>query len=224
MKAKALLIGCLLAGLTATEAKAMVRPVIVFDDFTNSTNTAANVTVSKITLGTGLQGDNAIGNYSAHSWTLENVIVPSNNDYITITLEANDNYEIDFDSFDFTSKIDSKGPASLAVYYSLDGESSFQQIGSVISPSTTLTTYSIDLSGSQFQNLTDAVTFRLYGYNASNNGGKLSLDSYAFTGTVNSGGTIEAVPEPKTLALLGVGSLLMAGHLRRTRKEGDAVA
>ncbi|WP_167599113.1 PEP-CTERM sorting domain-containing protein [Chlorobaculum sp. 24CR] len=216
MKVKALLIGCLLAALGATKADAALV-VLSATDITND----QNISASNVTFGSGLKIDNASGIYSAHHWTSATSIDSS--DYISFTFDANTGYEIDLASFDFNAEIDKNGPKSLVIEYSVGGNT-FQSVGSVIPTSTTATDYSIALNSSEFQNLTDPVEFRIYGYNAGNPGGKLSINDYSFTGSVSEAGSTGAVPEPQSLALIGVGSLLMTGYLRRVRRVADTVA
>jgi hypothetical protein len=216
LKVKALLIGCLLVALGATKADAALV-VLSATDITND----QNISASNVTFGSGLKIDNASGIYSAHHWTSATSIDSS--DYISFTFDANTGYELDLTSFDFNAKIDKHGPQSLVIEYSIGG-STFQTVGSVITPSTSATNYSIALTGSEFQNLTDPVEFRIYGFSAGNPGSKLSINDYSVIGTVNESGGIGAVPEPQTLALLGVGSLVMTGYLRHSRKVAATVA
>lgn len=223
MKTKALLIGCLLAAMAGTEAQADIISMNNLDGsispgtipYTTDMITALHVTASGIALSQDLTGDSATGSYSSHGWSLNET--PGTNDYITFTLDANPGYEIDLSNFKFTGERSSKGPTSIVLRSSLDDYTS--NIGFVLAPTEQALDYTVEMGNdSRFQNLTDPITFRLYGYKASNNGGKFGIDDYSFNGTVN------AVPEPQTLALLGVGSVLMAGYLRRTRNEADAMA
>ncbi|NTW53662.1 MAG: PEP-CTERM sorting domain-containing protein [Chlorobaculum sp.] len=161
---------------------------------------------SGIGRGAGISASSAADRYSARSWTTAAAL--DANDYFTFTLDAIPGYEIDFASFVYTGTRSASGPSVFAFRSSLDGFAS--DIGTP-----TATGATIDLTASQFQHLTNPIEFRLYGYSAGATTGTYSVNDYTFNGTV--------VPEPNTLALVGVGSLLMLGNLRRTRKPLETV-
>jgi len=226
MKTNVLLIGCLLAALAGADASATV--VLSENELTGSItpsttpyttgiSTDSNVYASGIALGGGLTGTITNNSYTAYGWAKGNTLNTANNDYYTFTIDANTGYEIDYDTFVFNAQRTNPGPADLQLEYSIDG-GAFQTIGGVINPTTTAADYTVDLSS--LQNETGSIEFRLYGYgsNNTNSGATLSLNSYSFNGDV------AAVPEPQSLALIGVGSLLMFGYLRRTSKEAYAAA
>jgi hypothetical protein len=223
MKTKALHISCLLAAVTMPEANAdIISADNIGGQIASSTtplatsDTDPNVTASGISIGTGLSAATATSRYNASGWTTGGTI--DANDYFTFTLDANDGYVIDYSSFSFTGQ-GNGGPKFLQLEYCING-SPYQPVGTALTATTNNTRkdYSIDLSGEQFQNLTDTVTFRLYGYNAVNSTGQFSINSYSINGYV------DTAPEPQTLSLIGVGSLLMFGYLRRTRDQGDVMA
>ena len=72
--------------------------------------------------------------------------------------------------------------------------------------------YSINLSGPTYQNLTAPLTFRIYDYNPANSGGAGPDDGFS---NLLLTGTVTAVPEPTTLAILGIGGLALIGLRRR---------
>jgi hypothetical protein len=216
MKAKATAIGILFTTLTWTGANADIisKNPITGDDpglqnpYTASLYVASNSSASGIGQGSGISGKSGDDRYNASGWDTTGSL--DANDYLTFALDANDGYRINFESFVYTGTASASGPTAFAFRSSLDGFSS--DIGSPTANGTT-----IDLSGTSYQNLTDPIEFRLYGYSASSGSGTFSINDYTFNGTV------EAVPEPNTLALVGVGSMLMLGNLRRTRKQGSTV-
>ena len=72
---------------------------------------------------------------------------------------------------------------------------------------------SIDLSGAQFQNITTTTEFRFY--LSDDTGGS---DYIHRIDNVVLNGTVTAVPEPSSLALLGAGAALLAAALRRRKR------
>jgi hypothetical protein len=222
MKVASFFIGgglALLTALTFTHANAAVistnpitdpDPALSNPYITGEINDP-NITGSGIGRGTGLTAVPAIVNrYIANGWSTTSA--PGANSYFTFTLDANPGYKINFTDFVYTGQAGgANAPTSFVFRSSVDGF--VADIGSPIATGAT-----IDLSAPQFQNLTDPIEFRFYGYSAAAKAGRYSINDYTFNGTV------AAVPEPASIALLGVGSFLMGGYLRRTRHEEDAVA
>lgn len=211
MKATAFLIGSLFIALAWTDANAIVISTNaitgtnpnVDNPYVTGKIDDANITASGIGRGSGISGANANNRYNAAGWTTSGTIDVA--DYFTFTLDANDGHWINFDNFVYTGQRSAtSGPTAFSFRSSLDGFTS--DIGTP-----TATGATISLTASQYQHLTTPVEFRLYGYSASAGTGTFSVNDYTFNGTV--------VPEPGTLALVGVGSLLMLGNLRRTRKQ-----
>ena len=217
MKATAFLVGSLFTALSWTNANATV---ISKNDIDGSvpvdivTYTAGkiddpNIIASGISRGSGLTASSGTDRFNSKNWSTAATLEAT--DYVTFTLDANDGYEINFDSFVYTGQKSDSGPTAFALRSSLDGFTA--NIGSPTAAGTTIV-----LTASQFQNLTTPVEFRLYGYGAGGGTGTFSINDYSFDGTV------EAVPEPNTLALFGVGSLLMLASRHRTRKSSEMAA
>ncbi|NTW53689.1 MAG: hypothetical protein HGB15_02765 [Chlorobaculum sp.] len=225
MKAKILLIGGMLSALAGADASAAVitmNPITGTNPNTSNPYTTGMtsdytllLTATGIGRGAGITGANANNTYSATGFANGAALVPANNDYFTFTITANPGYQIDFTNFAFNGQRNAAGPSSFVLRSSVDGYTS--NIGAVITTSTSGTTYTIDLSATNFQNV-GAITFRLYGYNATSPFGQYSINDYVLNGTA------AAVPEPGAIALLGVGSLLMFVYLQRTPREADTVA
>lgn len=213
MKAAAATIGILFTALTWTGANAAVistNPITGTNPSTDNPYVTGktddpNITASGIGRGTGISASTANDRYSAKSWS--STFDPT--DYFTFTLDAKDGYELNFDSFVYTGTASGTGPTVFALRSSLDGFAT--NIGSP-----TATGKTIDLSDASYQGITSPIEFRLYGYAASGSTGTFSINDYTFNGSV------AAVPEPNTLALLGAGSLLMLANRHRTRKQAEA--
>lgn len=227
MKVKILLASCLLTATAGADASAAV---IISDSITGtipntsnpyttgmSSDYSSSLSATGIGRGSGLSGITATNTYTANGFATGIALNTANNDYYTFSITANTGYQIDFTNFSFNGQRGAFGPSSLVLRSNVDNYAN--NIGSVITTNSSGTTYAIDLSRTDFQNITD-ITFRLYGYNAGPNG-QYSVNNYQINGTVEA---VAAVPEPQSLALVGVGSVLMFGFLRRTRKETDGAA
>jgi hypothetical protein len=215
MKAKTACIGILFTSLSWTGGNATVistNPITgtnpsVDNPYVTGLSGNSNITASGIGRGSGITASTANDRYSAKNWSS----TFDSSDYFTFTLDAKDGYEINFDSVVYTGAASGTGPTTFALRSSIDEFTA--NIGSPTATGTTIT-----LTASQFQHLTTPVEFRLYGYGATGGTGTFSVNDYTFNGAV------EAVPEPGTLALVGVGSLLMLASRHRTRKSSEILA
>jgi hypothetical protein len=142
--------------------------------YTTGDNVASNLTVSGITRGNGLSGQNQNNRFTASNWSISGTI--NNNDYFEFTLTPASGYAINFTAFAYTGQV-STGTPSHVFRSSLDSYAS--NIGS---PTTAGT--SISLSASNYQNITSAITFRYYCYNMSASNTQYSINDFIFTGSV----------------------------------------
>lgn len=142
--------------------------------YTTGQTINANITVSGIGRGTGITGTNSNDRYNASAWSTGSLDV---NDYYYFTITPNSSYEIDFVSFVYAGQASGTGPTAFALRSSVDSYTA--NIGS---PTATGTT--ISLSASQFQNITSAITFRLYAFTAGASGGTFSINDFTFNGNV----------------------------------------
>ena len=163
---------------------------------------APNITASGIGRGSGINYNQAEGRYNAKGWTSANVIDVS--DYFTFTLDANNGYMLNLQSFVYTGSTSGNGPTAFSFRSSIDSFTS--NIGSPRASGGV-----INLSSNIYQNLTGPVEFRLYGFSSANGNGTFSVNDYSFNGSVSQ------TPEPETWLLIGIGSCLMLWHLRRMR-------
>ncbi|MBJ6367536.1 hypothetical protein [Snuella sedimenti] len=148
--------------------------------YTTGETIDTNITGSGIGRGSGLNPPGVTTNdrYNARSWEL----LYNANDYFYITISPNACYEIDFTSFVFNSQTSLLGPLSIEVRSSIDGYTS-----SIGSPTTGLTETlsTIDLTGSEFQNINATITFRIYAWGATNGNGTYSINDFTFNGSVS---------------------------------------
>jgi len=181
-----------------------------------ATTFGANVTNAKLSLGNvsvstsqdvyGLKLLSEDGESSSLSESI------SNNHYLEFNIVASDDYEINLQSIEMHGEGTSTSPNNVALLSSIGGFSETQSIATLSgvdgSPAGDMDTDSdgwggpIDLSGSDFQGLTETTTFRLYMWNASGSGStrirSLSGDDLIINGTT------ETIPEPTTFALISL--------------------
>lgn len=132
-----------------------------------------------------------------------------NDQFFQFSIAAIEGMRMDISSITFdAARGGASTPRGWVVRSSLDGFATDLGTSDVAGVNPNLSGFGIDLSGtSLFQNVTSQVTFRIYGYGPSTGIG-MFYDDIAVHGSV------EAVPEPATLAVLGCGALAL---LRRRR-------
>jgi len=165
----------------------------------------AGITATGIGRGPTTAAESAANRYAARGW---NAAAFDTNKYFTFTLTPNAGNAINLTNFIYTGQASGTGPSFFAFRSSLDTFTN--NIGTPLAGGAT-----IDLSGAPFQNLTSASEFRLYGWNASSTAGTFSVNDFTFNGTIT------AVPEPTSLALLGIAGCagLVAAYRRRKSKK-----
>jgi hypothetical protein len=140
----------------------------------------SNISASGISRGKGILGKNAKNRYDATGW---NSIALDPTDYFEFTITPNVGKKIDFASFVYKGQVSKNGPTLFAFRSSIDGFRS--NIGTVSAAGKTVL-----LSSSVFQNITGAISFRVYGWAAKTGTGTFSINSFAFNGVVGC-----AIPE-----------------------------
>lgn len=142
--------------------------------YTTGQTVNANITASGIGRGSGITGTGANDRYTATGWNSGALDVT---DYFEFILTPNANYAINFVSFVYTSQASGTGPTAFAVRSSADGFAAN-------TGSPTVTGATINLSAAAYQNITAAITFRVYGWGAIAAGGTFSINDFTFNGTV----------------------------------------
>lgn len=143
--------------------------------YTTGQTVAANMTATGIARGSGITGATGTNRYNASGWSTGAIDLT---DYFEFTMTPNSGFEINFVSFVYTSTL-SSGTPSFAFRSSVDGYTS--NIGTPTSTGTT-----ISLSGSNYQNVNTAITFRIYVYGMPLSSTTFSIDDFTFNGTVTS--------------------------------------
>jgi hypothetical protein len=184
----------------------------------NSSYNAANINVSTLSRGAGLTANGNPDRFNAYGFSTALNDSISGNDYFTFTVSAiSDPFSLSSLNFN-VQRSTTSGPSNWTVRTSADAYAtdvaSFTTLGAVN------TTYALsaDLSGnSALQNLATPLTVRIFGW-----GGSSTVGNAGFEGTgqdiqVN-GTTGTPIPEPSTLALLGLGFSTLLGL--RKRRQG----
>jgi len=138
----------------------------------------ANITVSGISRGAGLSSNAGNDRYNATGWSAGTTLV--SNEYFEFTLIPNNNYQINFNSFEFTSQRSNTGPTTFVFRSSLDNYAS--NVGTINVTGTNAVANTISLSALPYQNTTSPITFRIYGWG---NTGTFSVNDFDFTGNVS---------------------------------------
>lgn len=123
-----------------------------------------------ISRGTDLTASNNGNRFNATSWSTSATADLSGNDYMFFTIDPDLGYSMTLTSIDFNWQKSNTGPSDLVFTSSLDGHTSV--IGTAFTGlSNSNTGLSLALPSASFSGLTSAVTFRVYGYNASSTAG-----------------------------------------------------
>jgi len=139
-------------------------------------------------------------------------------DYFTVSISANAGYLLDLDSFDFGIGRAANGTTDYAVFTSIEGfdngdELLFSDGGNIVS-TTASNDVSVDLSSSLYDSL-ETIEFRIVIDNRSSNSSSSSatfIDNVTISGLAISS---VAIPEPSSVALLGLGGLVLVARRKR---------
>lgn len=152
--------------------------------FTTNQTVVANASFSGIGRGSGINYEASNGAYAANSFTTSGSI--GADDYFYFTVTPNVGYQLNFTSFDYQEqRTDGDSPEDFSFRSSLDNYSSSILTYGLTNQSPT--NRSINLNGAPFQNVQSAISFRLYGYDASGqnaNDREYQINNFAFLGTV----------------------------------------
>jgi len=134
----------------------------------------ANLTVSGIGYGSGLSANLGNDRYNLTAWPTGAL---STTDYIEFVLTPNSTFKINFNNLVYTGSTSTNGPADLIIRSSVD---SYTANISTTNP----TGATINLTAPAFQNITTAISFRIYGFNAISSSGTFSINNFTFNGSV----------------------------------------
>ncbi len=186
-------------------------PTTVHPNLNTSVLMAIRDTSNKVTLGT----ENPTPNYATEPVLRVNpngnaasaTAAVTNGVFFSFTLEPDTGYVMNLDSLQFkASRGGASTPRGWVVRSSLDGYATNIDSADIPTQRPTWTDYSLNLSGSLYQNISGPVTFRFYVYSPAA-GSTIEFDNITLNGTV--------VPEPSAWALAASGLLLVLACRRR---------
>lgn len=225
MKKNLLLITLPVFASLASTASAVVLAQYGFENSYAASTVDTGLDASSVSAGSGVSpnppvfsGTSAVGNRSLAVQGLtetSSADAISTNDYIEFTLTPDGGYTMDLE--DITVYLQrSNDPGSATTVFA---RSSLDSFGSTIDTLSSIpvspsgfANYSIDLTGSAYQDLTESVTFRLYAFGGNNSSSSLRFDDLTVNGTA-------AIPEPATSAILLMGVAAGFALVRRRRQS-----
>ncbi len=150
-----------------------------FNPYTTGQTVATGLTVSGIGRGVGIGTRNLNDGYNARNWTTNaNIDV---NDYYQWQLTPAQCKVLNFQQLNLILQLHSNNsPTRVQLRSSIDNFSAPIKIDSF----TIATSHNLQYDLTSFTNISQAITFRLYGYRASNVSGEMSINEFSFTGTV----------------------------------------
>ncbi|GAL71517.1 T9SS type A sorting domain-containing protein [Jejuia pallidilutea] len=141
---------------------------------------ADNISVSGVLLGSGLRIRGGDSEISADRISTSNNLDAGDNDYFEFTLTPDMGYEINFNEFFFDSSNSGGSVNYAALRSSIDNFES--NIGTEVN---TNNGASFNLTADTFQNINEAITFRVYLWDASSNNADFNLKDFGFIGTIS---------------------------------------
>lgn len=226
---KSFLLMALVAGLSSV-AQAQVASWNFTGDAGNQTSEAAsyvvsNMTGAAITRSSGLAASGAGDSFSSLGWESTTSGFGSD-EYMSFGFTVADGYSLDLNQLLVGTRSSNTGPGTLGLFYS--GDSFTSQLHTFSQSGTTTLVSDINLSA--LTGLTGNVEFRIYeigntqadGIGDTASGGTFRLAGGDGAGNMLFTGTVAAVPEPETYAMLLAGLGLIGGGAMRRRQAMKA--
>jgi hypothetical protein len=181
---------------------------------------AAQVAGGSLTLGSGVSASNTTDFFSANGFnTISLAAAISGGDYLSFTITPAAGFALNISSVSFNSGVSSAVTNFNAAL--LSSATGFDAAGALHSYSfatTTPPTQSITLSGTAaLQNVSGALEFRLYGWRDSAGTSTFRLRTLSGNDLVVTG-SVTAIPEPGTYAVI-LGAMVLVGAVIRRRRH-----
>ncbi|MDB9961690.1 T9SS type A sorting domain-containing protein [Oceanihabitans sp.] len=141
-----------------------------------TTGTAANISSIGLTRGTGVNQRNGT-DFSTRDWDgTSKATAESNNDYLEWSVSANVNYDIEITEIDIRLRRNPNGPVNWQLFYSTDNFASTSTPVNGVETLVADTNVVYNFNGLSINSGTSGtITYRLYAWNATTNGGWLRV-------------------------------------------------
>lgn len=184
---KALLVFCLFMIGVSTYGQTSIwtNPITgtnpaVANPYTTGQTVNSNMTVSGIGYAAVLTALTSTNTYNVGDWTTSATI--NTGQYFSFTITPSTGYKVSMNSFVYTGTSGSRAPTSFAFRSNAAADNFATNIGTPNAAGTT-----ISLSGTDYQNLSAATSFRFYGFNATNGSAAArayAINDFTFNGSV----------------------------------------
>lgn len=185
------------------------------DQASTSGSGPTGITVGDISRGSGLTASGALNSISSSGWSTGALDL---DDYYGFSLTIDSGFTLDLTSLHFAERRSGTGIRNFQVRASNDNFTTFSTVVSEITVPDNTSTRDQDFALS-LNDLTGTIAFRIYGYNAEGTGGTWRLANHSSEGGLVLNGSLTAVPEPTTIALISLAAAGGAGSYWRKRRQ-----